>query len=198
MANRIQIRRDTTDNWTEIDPVLADGEPGLDIDTGDLKFGDGSTSWSGLTAYGGGGTPPSPTPPTSLVNGSATMTLGSNGRLTMPAASQGIIIDATAARPVVMVQNDTVDFTNFSGEILINDTTDGYMYKLLVGSGKVCMLGTTNTAWDGTHGTPGTTYTLTGEFTIEFVGASSLYRFTNLKSGSRTINFAAIMTRAAA
>jgi len=57
MANRIQLRRDTTSNWNNVNPVLADGEPGYDIVTNELRIGDGSTSWSGLsgnTISGGG------------------------------------------------------------------------------------------------------------------------------------------------
>ena len=48
MANRIQLRRDTTTNWNSIDPVLADGEPGLNIDNNQLKYGDGNSTWSQL------------------------------------------------------------------------------------------------------------------------------------------------------
>ena len=54
MANRIQLRRDTADNWTRVNPVLDDGEPGLDITTNQIKYGDGNTAWSDL-AYAGGG-----------------------------------------------------------------------------------------------------------------------------------------------
>ena len=58
MANRIQLRRDTTANWNNIDPVLADGEPGYDIVTNELRIGNGSNVWSELSANtisGGGG-----------------------------------------------------------------------------------------------------------------------------------------------
>lgn len=61
MANRIQLRRDTTANWENINPVLADGEPGYDINTNEVRVGDGSTEWTGLsgnvigTGGGGGG-----------------------------------------------------------------------------------------------------------------------------------------------
>lgn len=58
MANRIQLRRDTTANWNNIDPVLADGEPGYDIVTNELRIGNGLNVWSELSANtisGGGG-----------------------------------------------------------------------------------------------------------------------------------------------
>ncbi len=44
----IQIRRDTTADWTSVDPVLAYGELGWDRDLRVLKVGDGSTAWSAL------------------------------------------------------------------------------------------------------------------------------------------------------
>ena len=48
MATRIQIRRDTSANWTASNPVLAVGEQALETDTGYMKMGDGSTVWSSL------------------------------------------------------------------------------------------------------------------------------------------------------
>ena len=58
MANRIQLRRDTTANWANVNPILSDGEMGYDINTNEIRIGDGSTEWTGLTANtisGGGG-----------------------------------------------------------------------------------------------------------------------------------------------
>jgi hypothetical protein len=57
MANRIQLRRDTTANWNNVNPVLADGEPGYDIVTNEIRIGDGSNTWSQLSAntISGGG-----------------------------------------------------------------------------------------------------------------------------------------------
>ena len=48
MADIIQIRRDTAANWTSVDPVLAEGELGIEVDTSYFKIGDGTTAWSGL------------------------------------------------------------------------------------------------------------------------------------------------------
>ena len=45
----IQVRRDTGANWATINPVLAQGEPGFETDTGKLKIGDGSTAWNSLS-----------------------------------------------------------------------------------------------------------------------------------------------------
>lgn len=46
MASIIQIRRDTAANWTSANPILAQGELGLETDTLKVKAGDGSTAWN--------------------------------------------------------------------------------------------------------------------------------------------------------
>lgn len=48
MATIIQSRRDTSTNWASINPVLADGELGIETDTKKFKFGDGVTAWNSL------------------------------------------------------------------------------------------------------------------------------------------------------
>jgi len=53
MADRIQLRRDTAANWTAYNPILLQGEPGIEIDTDQWKLGDGVHTWSQL-AYRGG------------------------------------------------------------------------------------------------------------------------------------------------
>jgi hypothetical protein len=48
MAQQIQLRRSTAAAWTAANPVLAQGEVGVETDTGRFKFGDGSTVWMSL------------------------------------------------------------------------------------------------------------------------------------------------------
>jgi hypothetical protein len=48
MADLIQLRRDTAANWASVNPVLADGEAGIEKDTKKFKVGDGSTTWNSL------------------------------------------------------------------------------------------------------------------------------------------------------
>jgi hypothetical protein len=52
MAVQIQFRNDTAANWTSADPILAQGELGLESDTDQFKIGNGSDSWTELS-YGG-------------------------------------------------------------------------------------------------------------------------------------------------
>ena len=48
MTTRIQLRRDIAANFTAENPVLASGELGVETDTGQFKFGDGTTVWASL------------------------------------------------------------------------------------------------------------------------------------------------------
>jgi hypothetical protein len=49
MSTTLQFRRDTASNWTTNNPVLAQGELGLETDTHAYKIGDGATSWANLS-----------------------------------------------------------------------------------------------------------------------------------------------------
>ncbi len=45
---RIQIRRDSAQNWVSNNPTMHSGELGLNETNGRVKCGDGSTAWTGL------------------------------------------------------------------------------------------------------------------------------------------------------
>jgi hypothetical protein len=48
MATQIQLRRDTAANWTTNNPVLTQGEIGIDLTNAYFKIGDGITAWNSL------------------------------------------------------------------------------------------------------------------------------------------------------
>ena len=48
MASKLQVRRDTAANWILYNPILADGEMGIETDTKKHKIGDGVTTWDTL------------------------------------------------------------------------------------------------------------------------------------------------------
>ena len=52
MTTQIQFRRGTTAQWTVANPVLAEGEVGLELDTSKFKVGNGTQQWS-ARPYGG-------------------------------------------------------------------------------------------------------------------------------------------------
>lgn len=49
MATQIQLRRGSSLEWATTDPILAEGEIGIDLDLSAFKIGDGSHPWSELT-----------------------------------------------------------------------------------------------------------------------------------------------------
>ena len=53
MASTFKLRRGLASEWTANDPILSSGEPGLETDTGKLKFGNGVTAWSSLAYFDG-------------------------------------------------------------------------------------------------------------------------------------------------
>lgn len=48
MANRIQLRRGNAQEWANTNPTLAQGELGIELDTGRFKIGDGVSAWNTL------------------------------------------------------------------------------------------------------------------------------------------------------
>lgn len=52
MSTTIQLRRGTTAQWTDVNPVLTDGEVGWDTTVKKFKVGDGTTAWTSLPYQG--------------------------------------------------------------------------------------------------------------------------------------------------
>ena len=50
MAVTIKLRRGYLEKWEEVNPILAEGEPGWAIDAFILKVGNGVNRWSELPA----------------------------------------------------------------------------------------------------------------------------------------------------
>lgn len=50
----IRLRRGLAATWTSQNPVLAEGEAGAEIDTGQMKIGDGFSTWNSLPYSGSG------------------------------------------------------------------------------------------------------------------------------------------------
>lgn len=81
MAVQIQFRRGTAAAWTAANPILADGEMGIESDTDQFKVGDGLTAWTSL-AYGG----LQGTAGTNGTNGQGVPTGGSTGQALLKAS----------------------------------------------------------------------------------------------------------------
>jgi hypothetical protein len=81
MATQIKLRRDTGANWTTNSTVvLAEGEIGVNLTTGQFKLGNGASTWAALTYFepGAGGTGDR------LTNGLNEVTLNATGALVYP------------------------------------------------------------------------------------------------------------------
>jgi len=48
MAVQLQFRRGTASEWTNANPILAEGELGLELDSNKFKLGNGNTRWNSL------------------------------------------------------------------------------------------------------------------------------------------------------
>jgi hypothetical protein len=69
---QLQMRRDTSTNWTSLNPVLASGEIGINLDTYEFKIGDGIKTWT-LLPYAG------PIGPTGLMGPDVSSSTGNTG-----------------------------------------------------------------------------------------------------------------------
>lgn len=47
-ADTIILRHNTSNEWSELNPILHANEPGLEEDSGRVKYGDGVTRWNDL------------------------------------------------------------------------------------------------------------------------------------------------------
>ena len=108
---RIRLRRDTEANWTASNPVLLNGEVGIETDTRNFKVGNGVSAWSALSYYIASSVP--------LVRGQVSkMTDG-----TIDIVTQGVYVstgltatlDADTAYGMVLGTTDTFGLKNDSG-----------------------------------------------------------------------------------
>jgi hypothetical protein len=133
---RLQLRADTAANWTNNNPILLANELGRETDTGKIKIGNGTSTWTSL-AYQAWATLPiavnaGGTGQTSYTNGQllignttgntltkATLTAGSGvaitngtGSITISATgSGGTVTDVTATSPLASTGGNTPDIS---------------------------------------------------------------------------------------
>ena len=103
VSRRIQLRRDTAENWTSINPILAEGEIGYET-TGfkRMKVGDGRTRWAALAYFNVGPTGKLGTTGPIGPPGEASNT-GATGPTGVPGLSSGVTfqLNYTSAGPIV-------------------------------------------------------------------------------------------------
>ena len=98
MSTKIQLRRDTSANWTSANPTLFSGEIGFETNTGKFKIGNGSSVWSALDYF----------LDSSDLSGYLTASSASTTYLTQASASTTYL---TATTPQVVLSAITSNYT---------------------------------------------------------------------------------------
>lgn len=88
----IKFRRDTSANWTSVNPIPAQGEPCYETDTGKLKIGNGSDSYTTLPYVSDGGAANLPIASTTTLGAikvGNNLTIAADGTLSATGGSAG-------------------------------------------------------------------------------------------------------------
>lgn len=119
----IKLRRDIAADWESVDPILADGELGIETDTNRIKIGDGVTEWTGLS-YG----PVSDNLHIRVKNASGSVAIPA-GTLVQFAGAAG---DTVTAQPAVT--DGSIDFHSLIGITSAEIAADGFGDVVLTGN----------------------------------------------------------------
>jgi hypothetical protein len=115
MATRIQLRRDTLLNWSTVNPILAEGEFGIEQDTNKIKIGDGITNWNSLVYF-----TTSPVSFTKIITGTAFTYVINFIEHTIVGASSITVYNPSGIEVEVLITNISNDITILSNVDLIN------------------------------------------------------------------------------
>ena len=123
MAIKIQLRRDISTNWATNNPLLLNGEIGIETDTLKFKIGNGTDRWNTITAYAF---------KPGLANGIAT--LNSDGKIPLDQLPNQVSLDTEA---LLAIQNaldeistsdipegDNLYFTDVRALAVVQDAID--------------------------------------------------------------------------
>jgi hypothetical protein len=138
---RIRLRRDYSHNWSGVNPVLAIGEPGYELDSYKCKVGDGVTAWSGLPYVKvDNSSIDFPDPPDIFLRvASSKFNLPNNDRIILNLSSgqrlnilgeEGITLEYSNDNKSLIIKNDKLYDPINSGTI-VNPTSSGSVGSLL-------------------------------------------------------------------
>lgn len=137
---QIQFRRGTTTQWSTSNPVLLSGELAFDTTTGTFKIGNGTSTWTVLSAYSGGSADPEAIRDTiaAALSGAGLVSVTPND------GADTIVISTTATA------NDTdanlKNRTNHTGTQSADTLTDGSTNRLFTSAEKTKLTGVATAA----------------------------------------------------
>jgi hypothetical protein len=118
MSNiKLRFRRDSSTVWTSVNPVLDEGELGIELNTGLFKLGDGIKTWSELP-YGG---IQGPAGSTTTHTGVATIDFGATpgtSVTTVTVSDQTEILSTTPVRLEIMGNDSTADHNAYEHSVV--------------------------------------------------------------------------------
>ncbi len=145
MADVIQVRRDTAALWTTINPILAEGEFGYERDTGKLKMGDGTSTWTALdyTTFGSSSPTFTGTLTAPTINASTALQIG--GTAVTSTAAELNILDGVTSTAAELNKLDGVTAT--TAELnYVDGVTSAIQTQIDNASTSLTDLGVTSTA----------------------------------------------------
>ena len=217
MAIRIQLRRDSSGNWSTNNPLLYPGEMGIETDTGKFKIGPAvnaptvGTAWNSITSYSNitpSGLQSSlgdyvPTTDVGVKGGLVEMDASGNALILGP----GFIVEGTTdnTNETTVVFTDptadrTITFPDATGTVVLADSTNTLTNKTLtsptisglyLSDANIVFEGTTADSYELTltAGEPGGDRTLTlPDATDTLVGKATTDTLTNKTLTSPKIN----------
>lgn len=137
----IKLRRDSAADWTSADPILAEGELGLETDTTKIKIGDGTNNWSDLEYFGN------------------LESLNNVGDVVITSVSTGQVLQFDGTNWVNATLDALPDQTGNNGKYLITDGTDASWAALDIPPGTTVSTTAPSSPeegqmwWDSTDGT---------------------------------------------
>ena len=134
MSYRVQFRRGSEDNWSNVNPILLKGEIGYTISNNRFKIGDGIRNWKDLSyvASGGAGTVTAITAGSGLIGGTITNSgsIAIDRSVVMTLATPQTITNKTLKAPLETV----IRITHSGGQLSLDLGSANDFYVILQGN----------------------------------------------------------------
>jgi len=129
---RLQLRADTAANWTSVNPILLANELGRETDTGKIKIGNGTSTWTSL-AYQAWATLP-----VAVNAGGTGQTTYTNGQLLIGNTTGNTLTKATlTAGSGVAITNGTGSITVAVDSTVVTTAQTGIVTSTMIADGTI-------------------------------------------------------------